>query len=145
LLAGKRYSLINNPWACLEITSMHDHTAVRRMFQRSRTEIMDPKNMPQQWIVLRLIVTFLFLQPIHFGNMNKITEDVAVSCKLCLPSLYLGVQAIVHLKEALRKLYTYILIPNFGQILVSCCLLHVFGSESFCLGTQITWENYKAK
>jgi len=47
-LAANSYSLINDAWSHLEITSMQDREAVGKMFQRSRTDIMDPLHIVQQ-------------------------------------------------------------------------------------------------
>ena len=51
-LAANSYSLINDAWLHLEIIweiiSMQDHKAVGKMFQRSRTDIMDPMHIVQQ-------------------------------------------------------------------------------------------------
>jgi hypothetical protein len=47
-LAANSHSLINDAWSHLEITSMQDHEAVGKMFQRSRRDTMDPMHIVQQ-------------------------------------------------------------------------------------------------
>jgi len=47
-LAANSHSLINDALSHLEVTSMQDHEAVGKMFQRSRRDTMDPMHTVQQ-------------------------------------------------------------------------------------------------
>ena len=46
--AANSHLLINDAWSHLEVTSMQDHKAVGKKFQRSRRDTMDPMHIVQQ-------------------------------------------------------------------------------------------------